>query len=316
MAALNENSADTSLRSARLGTEVFFDSGGLRCAASLYRPASATGRVPCVVMGPGTSGTRDFGLPDYAERFAAAGFAALVFDYRHFGGSAGEPRQLIDLREQLDDYRAAIRFARSFEGIDGERVAIWGTSLSGGHVIEIAATDPDIVAVISQVPWMGIEYGRESPRSASVTLRLFAAALRDAIGGRLGRPPYLVPLVASAGEVGAFTDPEARAVLSELAAAAPSWRNEIAARTLLTMLRYKPGLRAKDVTVPLLICVADRDTAGSTMLALKAASEAPHAEVRRYPVGHFDVYVGAPMEAIVADEVTFLRTQLGGSGPR
>lgn len=65
--------------------------------------------------------------------------------------------------------------------------------------------------------------------------------------------------------------------------------------------------------MPLLVCVADHDRAGSIGLALRAADEAPHAELRRYPVGHFDVYVGAAMEAIVADEVAFLRARLMGS---
>jgi fermentation-respiration switch protein FrsA (DUF1100 family) len=67
--------------------EVFFDSGGVECAAYLYSSAGVNGNVPCVVKGHGFSGTRDLGLHVYAERFAAAGMAVLVFDYRHFGAS-------------------------------------------------------------------------------------------------------------------------------------------------------------------------------------------------------------------------------------
>ena len=76
-------------RSMREQSEVFFDSGGQPCAATLYRPAKGDRLVPCVVMGHGTSGTRDLGLVAYAERFATAGLAVLVFDYRHFGASGG-----------------------------------------------------------------------------------------------------------------------------------------------------------------------------------------------------------------------------------
>jgi fermentation-respiration switch protein FrsA (DUF1100 family) len=104
--------------------KLFFDSGGLRCAAGMYWPADTTGPLACVVMGHGFSGTRDMGLAPYAERFASAGMAVLMFDYRHFGASDGQPRQLIDITEQLDDYRAATRFARSLRGMDPERIAL------------------------------------------------------------------------------------------------------------------------------------------------------------------------------------------------
>lgn len=82
-------------------------------------------------MGHGGSGTKRLGLPRYAERFAAAGLAVLAFDYRHFGASAGEPRQVINIAEQHEDYRAAVRFARDLSGVDPARIALWGTSLSG-----------------------------------------------------------------------------------------------------------------------------------------------------------------------------------------
>src|SRR3954453_11795040 len=102
--------------------DVTFPSAGGACAAYLYRPEGAAGDVPCVVMAHGFTATRDDGLPAYAEAFAAAGLAPLVFDYRHFGASGGEPRQLLDVRRQQDDYRAAVLFARELEGIDADRI--------------------------------------------------------------------------------------------------------------------------------------------------------------------------------------------------
>jgi dienelactone hydrolase len=106
--------------------EMTFDSEGTECAASLYRPAGAARSVPCVVMGTGLGGTRNIVLPFYARRFAASGLAALTFDYRRFGGSGGTPRQLMHGAHQQNDYRAAIRFARSLPGIDPRRIALWG----------------------------------------------------------------------------------------------------------------------------------------------------------------------------------------------
>src|SRR5439155_8789479 len=108
--------------------------------AWLYTPAGE-GPYPVVVMAHGLGGQRRFRLDVHAERFAEAGLAALVFDYRHFGDSEGEPRQLVSIRGQLADWRAAIDFARGHHELDGGRLAIWGTSLAGGHVQVIAAED-------------------------------------------------------------------------------------------------------------------------------------------------------------------------------
>ena len=129
-----------------------FRSGDAECAAVLIRP-DATEPVPCVVLGHGFGAVKEGGPIRVAERYAEAGFAGLAFDYRHFGESGGEPRQLLDIGRQLDDWRAAIAYARTLDGIDGERIALWGSSFAGGHVIAIAAGDPRVAAVVSQVPY-------------------------------------------------------------------------------------------------------------------------------------------------------------------
>src|SRR3954468_17598622 len=106
-------------------------------AAWLYHPVGATGAV---VLGHGLSAVRDQRLPAYAERFADAGLAALLFDYRHFGASGGEPPRLLDIGEHVDDWRTAIRWARERFA----RVGLFGSSFGGGHVIAIAAEDPGL----------------------------------------------------------------------------------------------------------------------------------------------------------------------------
>src|SRR5512135_852818 len=103
-------------------------------------------------MAHGFSATRDDGLPAYAETFCDAGFVVVLFDYRHFGASTGEPRQLLDTGRQHDDYSAVVAWARRLDGVDPDRIVLWGSSFSGGHVLAVAATDPRIAAVISQAP--------------------------------------------------------------------------------------------------------------------------------------------------------------------
>ena len=118
--------------------EIDFRSGGKLCAAWLYAPRDAIEARPCVVMAHGFGATREMSLAPYAERFAAAGMNALLFDYRHFGASEGEPRQVLSVRRQLRDYAAALECARKLDGVDASRVAVWGTSFSGGHALVMA----------------------------------------------------------------------------------------------------------------------------------------------------------------------------------
>src|SRR5262245_24081717 len=112
-------------------TDTEFLSHGTRCAAWHYEPAGDSSH-PYVVMAHGLGATRELRLDAFAERFAAAGYGVFVFDYRHFGGSDGEPRELISIRQQLQDWQAAIEHVRGLPGVDRERVAIWGSSFAGG----------------------------------------------------------------------------------------------------------------------------------------------------------------------------------------
>lgn len=292
--------------------DVKFGSGGVDCAGYLYLPdAPVTGKMPCVVMGHGFSGTRNLGLTAYAERFAAAGMAVLLFDYAYFGASGGQPRQLLDVGHQLDDYRAAVAFARAWPGIDPARIALWGTSLSGGHVIVVAAGDPRIAAVISQVPFPGVEFGRSSDRPARTTRQLLAAAASDALRGWLHRAPRLVTVFGEPGDLAVFTNPHDKAIIDELAARAPEWRNAVAARMLFPLMRYQPRTAASHLAMPLLVCIAEKETAASPALTADMAARAPGAEVRRYPIGHFDAYTGRWFDRIVSDQISFLQAHLG-----
>src|SRR6266508_954908 len=110
----------------RTRLDVAFPSSGDECRAWLFLPDAE--RPPLVILGHGLGATREYGLEPFARRFADAGIAALVFTYRHFGDSGGQPRQLLDIERQLGDWAAALAYARSLDGIDRDRIALWGTS--------------------------------------------------------------------------------------------------------------------------------------------------------------------------------------------
>lgn len=304
-------------------TELTFDSDGMACAAYLYWPAAPSGgevprapraprgdvsrgHVPCVVMAHGFGGTRDDGLPAYARRFAEAGLAVLLFDYRHLGASAGEPRQLIDVGRQHEDYHAAVRFARSLEGVDPDRIVLWGSSFSAGHVVAVAARDFRVAAVIAQIPYAdGLAATRQI--MLRTMFRLAVVAVRDAVAGLLGRPPVLVPVIGSPGQVAVITAPEAEPGMRALVPTDSRWRNEVTARTLLTLPLYRPLSRVDHLGMPVLVCVADDDRITPPGPAVRMADRAPRGELRRYPVGHFKVYQGETFQQVVGDQVGFLR---------
>jgi len=288
--------------------DVRIPSGRDQLAAYLYWPDTTGRAAPCVVMAHGFSATRDDGLPAYAEAFRDAGFAVVLFDYRHFGASTGEPRQLLDIGRQHDDYRAVIAWARQREGIDPERIVLWGSSFSGGHVLAVAADDPRIAAVISQAPFTdAISALMHVPLKNAV--RLTVAGLRDQLRGWRGRAPLLAPAVGEPGTLAAMTEPDAKPGFEAIVPPESLWRNEFAARLMLRFPFYRPGLKTAQLTMPLLVCVCENDTTTPPASTIKAAERAPRGEVRRYPYRHFDIYNDPKVKA---DQVDFLRRVVAG----
>lgn len=288
--------------------DVRIPSHGEQLAAYLYRPSTTSAVAPCVVMAHGFSATRDDGLPPYAEAFRDAGFVVVLFDYRHFGASTGEPRQLLDIARQHDDYRAVIAWARELDGVDPDRIVLWGSSFSGGHVLAVAATDPRIAAVISQAP-----YTDSIPILMSLPpknlIRLPLAGLRDQFDAWLGRPPRLVPAVGDPGTFAALTAPEVKPGFEAIVGPNSKWRNEFAARLMMRFPFYRPGRKASRLQMPLLMCVCDEDQTTPMPPAVKAAERAPRAEIRHYPYGHFDIYHDPQVKA---DQVAFLQRTVQG----
>lgn len=285
-------------------TTMQFSSGGSRCAADFYRPQGA-GPFPVVVMAHGLGGTRKMRLPAFAEQFVAAGYACLVFDYRHFGDSEGEPRQLLDVGRQLEDWRAALAHARSLGDVDTTRVIIWGTSFSGGHVLATAAEDKKLAAVISQCPFTdGLASGLAA--EPLVSLKLTGLALMDRIGALVGASPVRVPLAGRPGETAFMTSPDSWDGYHGLIPIGACVRTDATARFALDIIRYFPGRRTPRIQAPVLFCVCDPDSVAPARQTLRHARRAPRHEIKRYAHGHFDIYVGKAFEQVVSDQLEFL----------
>jgi alpha-beta hydrolase superfamily lysophospholipase len=280
--------------------DLTFSVGHDSCAAWLYVAAGQPATAAMVVMAHGLSGTRRDRLGPFAERFVAAGLAALVFDHRGFGDSGGE-LDLFEPRRQLEDWRAAIAFARSLPGIDGTRIATFGSSMGGGNALAAAAGDPEVAAAISQVPFLDIvtQAHRSSPR---VTARTLAAAVQGRYLSAVGQPDEPALINAPGGEEGW------RRVVG--IGEDSRWRNRVSSRWLLGR-PYRPVRYATRLHCPWLVCVGEADRVAKPGPAIAAAHRAPKGELRTYPgVDHFDIYDGPVYEELVADQLDFLKRHL------
>jgi fermentation-respiration switch protein FrsA (DUF1100 family) len=292
-------------------TRAVFLSQGEQVVGYFYRPASAKAKVPCVVMAHGFGGTQDR-LVENAETFAEAGLAVLTLDYRRFGESNGEPRQVIDIRGQQEDFKSAVRWARSQPEIDAERIALWGSSLGGTHTIFVAAEDHRIAAVVAQVPYAG-KPKEAVGRNAKQIRQIMGLALMDRIRGWLRLKPLYVPIVGTADEGAVLVDPHAKEVTASLSANNSLFRNKVAPRIIFDVIRLTPLKVAKNVQAPLLVTIAEKDTEAPTYLSRQIVELAPHGEAQVYPFSHYEIYRPEIRRQVLADQLEFLTRILFGS---
>ena len=291
--------------------EVAFENSNTRIRAGHYLPVSDVLRnargIPCVVMAHGLGGTRAAGLDPFARRFAEAGLHVLVFDYRGFGKSDGQPRQVVSVRAQLEDWAAAIAYARRLPDVDGARIATWGSSFSGAHSVAAAVTDGKIAAVSSQGAMMdGLASLFNLIRQCGIVaaLRLTMYGIADAICGSLGMRRVTMPVVGLPGEAAALTTPDSKP--GYLRIAPPDWKNEISTSWALTLAMYRPNTMTPRLPCPALFCIATGDVVVPPSAMEDGARRAPDkVQVKRYDGGHFDIYVPPLFEQVSRDQAEF-----------
>lgn len=288
-----------------------FPSGDDLISAWLYRPPG-DGPAPLLVMAHGLGAVRSMRLDAYAERFSAAGYACLVFDYRNFGDSGGRPRQVLDIGMQLADWAAAVDHARTLPGVDPDRIALWGTSFAGGHVIATAARLPGIAAAVAQCPFTDGLASARTITNPLITARITARAVRDVLASKRGGPPVMVATAGRPGEVALMNTPDAYAGYLRLVPDGADLRNEVAARIALQVFTYRPGRLTPKISCPILFCVCQADSVAPAAATLRHAARAPRGEVKLYPEGHFAIYVDEAFERVVADQLAFLDKHLRG----
>lgn len=285
---------------------------GDRIDIDLFLPDDRTEPVGCIIMSNGFGGTKGKVLDKYAMRFLEAGFATLLYDFRNFGLSEGEPRQYFSVEKQLDDLKAVIDYARSLDAIDSDKVCLWGTSGSGGYGMIIASEDKRIACTIGQCPALDkdadgkLMYEREG---LFFLLRLLVHAIRDKRRAKLGLSPHRIPIVGREGDLaihrakGAFEGYEA--LIS------PTFKNEICARMMLETKSNNPIDFADRVDCPVLLLRCEKDNLVSEASYNKTAAILGElATVKTYPCDHFQIYQGEYFEMCINDQLMFLEKHL------
>jgi fermentation-respiration switch protein FrsA (DUF1100 family) len=271
--------------------DVAFVSKGLHCSGWLYVPDDLTPgqKAPAIVMGHGFTAVKDQALPDFAERFTAAGFATLVFDYRYFGESDGEPRGQLFPLEQVEDFRNAITWVSQQSEVDPQRVGIWGTSFGGGVVTFVATFDRRVKAVVAQVPsLLNAEYRRKmDPGRWEAVGQLLQ---RDRVNRYETGTVNYMNVVAPGAEPCVLPGQDAYEAF--MTGPTSSWRNQITIESLEKIREFDPVSLIHLVTpAALLVMPAEHDTLipiEAVRAAFDRANEPKALSV--LPIKHFDVY--------------------------
>ena len=275
--------------------DIEFDAEGVTLRGWFYTGDGSQGAAPTVVMAHGFSAVKEMYLDDYAEAFAAAGLNALVYDNRDFGTSDGEPRQEIDPWAQVRDYRHAITYATTLPEVDADRIGVWGTSYSGGHVLVVAAIDRRVRAVVSQVPLVSGHDNFRALVRADFIDGFRAQFDADRLARFRGEPPAMVPVVDKDPLApSALPTPDSYTWFTEThEKRAPSWRNEVTLRSVEMFTEYEPVAYLPYISpTPLLLLPAQNDVLTPTDLAVAAYEKAREPKkLQILPGGHFDAYV-------------------------
>ncbi len=272
---------------------ITFFSKGLRCSGWLFVPDDLPEgqRAPIIVMAHGFTGVKEMFLPDFAERFSAAGFVTLAFDYRYFGDSEGEPRCQLFPLHQVEDVRNAITWASDQSEVDPQRVGVWGTSYGGGIVVYAATFDRRIKAVVAQVPsTMSLEFRRAMDPERWDSLDGFL--LQDRVERyKTGAVNYL-KVVAPEGEPCVFPGKEAYEAYMTLAETSPNWRNQVSVESLEKTRQFDPVSLVHWMAPTALLLIPGEKDSLIPIDAVKDTYERAQEpkDIAILPIGHFDIY--------------------------
>jgi hypothetical protein len=287
--------------------KVVFKSQGLNCSGLLYLPDnhSPTGgaKLPAIAMAHGMGMTKELGLPRFAQAFADAGFAVLLFDFRNLGASEGTPRGEIFAEDQQEDYRNAITWLQLQSEIDPERIGVWGFSFSGGHVLQIAAFDRRIKCVVAQVPavsgFLAAQRSNTPQELDGIRMMLSSDRVRRYETGEVNYLPFVAP----PGQPSFLPSNEAREFFAATQGASEGrFENRITFESLERLSYFEPAVRIDAIApTPLRMILAKKDYLIPADIALAAYARAHEPKSLVFlEGGHLGISEGADFDTAAA----------------
>ena len=288
---------------------LYVQSGEDVIAVDFYRPKNIK-KPAVIIMAHGFAALRQFKLIHYAQRFAQAGYAVILFDYRYWGGSTGQPRELISIKSQLDDWKTIIGYVAAKKNIDNRKIVLWGTALSGGYVLTLASELKNIQAVMVQIPFVdGAETAKRYPiQHLPKALKLSS---QDYMGSKVGMTAKTLPVV-HPFSLSFMSTKDCYQGFMSIVNPDYFWSGEVPARVFFNLMRFRPIQIVRNITLPVLFIAAKNDSLVPIESSRETATNiAPFVRYHEWDMAHFDIYHGEWLEKAISTQLEFLHQNIG-----
>lgn len=290
---------------------VYVQNGKDLIACDYYRPVNLK-KPAVIIMAHGFAALRQFKLIQYAQRFAQAGYAVMLFDYRYWGGSTGQPRELVSIKLQMEDWFSVISHLLNRKDIDKQNVILWGTGLSGGYVMKLASELKNIRAVMMQVPFLD---GTKAAKSYPIQQypKALKRSSQDYMGMKMGLTPIRLPVVHPYA-LSFFPHQDSYNGYMSIVNSDYFWSGEVPARMLFELFRFRPTEYATKIKIPTLMIVAKQDYQTPIESSREAATNIGfYIDYHEWKMSHFDIYHQPWLEKAILTQLSFLEQNIGVS---
>ena len=234
--------------------EVTFESNNQTLVGDLYLPDEYKegDKLPGVVVTGAWTTVKEQMPATYAESLADRGHAVLAFDFRNWGESGGNERQLEDPTNKTQDIIAAANYLTTLPEVNADRIAGLGICASAGYMADAAVQSEDIKAIALVAPWLHdrqivneVYGGEESVQSLIDTSQKARAKYETT--GKISTVPAASDTNENAVMYQAeyYTDPERGAI--------PEYVNEFNLASWSGWLTYDAISTADDLNKPVMI---------------------------------------------------------------
>lgn len=191
-------------------------------------------------------------------------------------------------------------FARHLEGVDPQRVVLWGYSFSSGHCVYLAAEDRTVAALLLLCPYLdGLARMRVTPLRAAAWIA--PRALMDVAGRH-----NIIPVTGPPNSHAAMTLPGEEEGFASVVGADSPWRNETSPGVFLTPHTHRPWTKARYLTMPVWVALAEQDVTVPAVGIHRFVQCAPDVQFRRYEADHFGVFAPPLSEQIAEEQTRYL----------